>query len=83
MGIGVEAARWIIANCADHGIAGRCLTLGKQDISFNANQFYNLLAERDLIKLDNGEVVLEPDQLFKYKEMMMNDVVLARAKKYR
>jgi hypothetical protein len=78
MGIAVEAARWILSRCVEHGIAGRCLTFGKQDVSFEADRLFYLLAEHGLVGIDGTAVDLNPKQVRLLKELDLSGKLLSR-----
>jgi len=78
MGIAVEAARWIIKHCVERGISGRMLTFGKQDVSFNLDRMFYLLAERGIVQIQDGELGLSAKQTLLYRELDMAGKVLSR-----
>jgi SAM-dependent methyltransferase len=78
MGIAVEAARWIMSQCAARGIGGRCLTLGKQDVSFDADQMFRLLAEHGIVDITQGSIELTPRQVRLFKEFELSGKLLSR-----
>lgn len=77
MGIAVEAARWILSQCTARDIGGRCLTLGKQDVSFDADQMFRLLAEAGIVAIAQGSVGLNPKQTLLYKEFELSGRMLS------
>jgi hypothetical protein len=82
MGIAVEAARWILKVCKERGISGRCLSLGKQDVSFDLDRMFHLLAERGIVSIENNELALSPAQIRLYRELDLAGQVLSRKRHF-
>ena len=83
MGIALAAADWVLGAVRERAMGGRCLTLGRQDVSFGLDDLYRLLARHDLAVIEDGEVALDPKRSVIVREMDFAGTLLSHNPYYR